>query len=129
MKNLTVLFVFLFTSLFVQSQSLAKEELSGTWQVINVVDPGDNPVETQKLYASYIDFNTDGTFQIRYNTEENSKRKLTNLLNNSQWKFNSDTSSVDITNSDLQISAYKRDGKYFFKLLNSGAVLEVIKPI
>ena len=127
MKNLTVLFVLALLTSTVQSQSLTEKEITGTWQVINVVDAGSKPKQAKEMVAAYFDIYSDHTFQLRMKKED--KQGLENKFKNSSWSYNETTQTITINKDNTIIKPSKNNGKMIFELPESGMKLEVVMPI
>lgn len=125
MKNLIFLFVLaLFTST-VQSQSLTEKEITGTWQVMNIAEVGNNPKQAQEMNWAYIDLYPDHKFQLRKKTSKGYK----NTFNNATWSFDQATQTITTSDGRFTIKASKNNDKMIFELSETGITLEVVMPI
>ena len=82
MKNLTILFILALLTSTVQSQSLAEKEITGTWQVINVVDAGNQPQQADDMLGAYFDIYPDHNFQLRTKKQDKSSKGFENKFEN-----------------------------------------------
>ena len=48
-----------------QGQTIPKEEVTGTWQVIGVVEEGTYPGQGEEMIGSFFDLYPDHNFQLR----------------------------------------------------------------
>lgn len=129
MKNLTILFVFTLLSSTVQSQSITEKEITGTWQVVNIVDGGTHPNQAKEMIAAYFDFYPDGKFQLRMKRYDRPSQEYENTFNNYKWSFNVVTQTIELSNAKMNIKTLKSNGKMFFELLDTRITLEVIMPM
>lgn len=127
MKIILLLFSFMFIPTLVQSQTLTEPEITGTWQVVNVLETGSNPKEAHQMLAAYIDLNPDHSFQIRM--RKDGKKEYSMMFSNGRWTFNTDNQTISINNGEMQIKPAERDGKMFFLLPRKGIKLEVLMPM
>lgn len=129
MKNLLVLFVLTLLTSTVQSQSLTEKEITGTWQVVNVVDAGSQPKQAGEMLAAYFDIYPDHSFQLRTKKTKEASKGYQNKFNNNTWSFDDASQTISAREVNMNIQVSKNDGKMFFKLLESGMTLEVVKPM
>lgn len=125
MKNLIVLFALMLFSVTAQSQSVTEDEITGTWQVMNIVDAGAQPKQAEEMIAAYFDIYPDYNFQIRMKTSKGYQ----DTFKNYKWSFNEDTQTIEMNNGNMSIKVFKNDDKMVFELPGTGIKLEVVKPI
>ena len=126
MKNLTIFFLLALLTSVVQSQSLTEKEITGTWQVIKVVDTGNNAKQANDFLAAYIDIYPDHKFQLRMKTKGESSNKY---YNSTPWTFNQDSQTIEFNDSKSPIKVSKNNDKMYFEFLDSGIKFEVVMPI
>lgn len=85
MKNLTILFILALLTSTVQSQSLTEKGLTGTWQVIKVVDAGTQPKQAEEMNETYIDIYPDHNFQLRTKKHYKSSKGFESKFENYKW--------------------------------------------
>lgn len=129
MKNLIVLFVLALLTSTVYGQSLTEKEITGTWQVINVVNAGSQPQQAEKMHSAYFDIHSDHSFQIRLKKQGKTSKGYENTLKNTTWNYKNDTQTIGLNNENMTIIVSKSSGKMFFEMPETGMKLEVYMPI
>ena len=129
MKNLILLFVLALLTSTVQSQSLTEKEITGTWQVINVVNAGTHSKQADEMVAAYFDLYPDHNFQLRTKSQDKSSKGYENKYKNYTWIFNEATQIIELSQGNMMIKPSKSDGKMFFEFPETGMKLEVAMPI
>ncbi len=125
MKNLIVLFALMLFSVMAQSQTVTEKEITGTWQVTNIVDAGAQPKQAEEMMDAYIDIYPDYNFQLRMKTSKGYQ----DTFKNYKWSFNEDTQTIEVDNGNMSIKTSISDDKMIFELRGTGIKLEVVKPI
>ncbi len=126
MKNLTIFFLFALLTSSVQSQSLTEKEITGTWQVISVVEPGNNAKQANDFLAAYIDIYPDHKFQLRMKTKSENSNKY---YNSSPWTFSQGSQTIELNDGKSPIKVSKNNDKMYFEFLDSGMKVEVVMPM
>ncbi len=129
MKNLTVFFLLALLTSVVQSQSLTEKEVTGTWQIINVVDPGHNAKQANDFIAAYIDIYPDHKFQLRMKSKGENSKKYSDSFKHTTWTFNRDSQTIELNDGKSPIKISKSNDKMYFELLDSGMKFEVVMPM
>lgn len=128
MRKLAILFILIFFTYAVQSQSLTEKEITGTWQVVNVLDEGTKPTSAPHMKAAYFDLYPDGSFQLRMKRFDRPTQEYENNIKNQIWSFNQATQTITLNNDKFPIKVYNNNGTISFELLGTGIKLEVVKP-
>lgn len=129
MKNFIVLFLLSFIAFTASSQSLTEKDIIGTWQVVSIVDKGNQPSEANDMIAAYFDFHSDKKFQLRSKNKTNSSKKQDERFKKYSWSFDETSQIIKLTNDTFNIKAFEKDGKMIFELIGTGILLEVVKPV
>ncbi len=129
MKNITILFVLALLTSTVQSQTISEKEITATWQVVKIIDAGNQPKQAKEMFAAYFDFNSDYSFQLRTQKQNNTSKGYENKYNNNTWSYNEATQTIELSQGNMSIKPSKKDGKMFFELPEMGIKLEVVMPI
>ncbi|WP_026450220.1 lipocalin family protein [Aequorivita capsosiphonis] len=129
MKKLAFLFLLMFLAYSVQSQSLTDKEITGTWQVVSIVDAGAQPKQAEDMIAAYFDIYPDHNFQLRLKRKSKASNEYDNTFKNSTWSFNEATQTIELSNSEMKIKPIKSDNKMIFELPETGIKLAVVMPI
>lgn len=127
MKNILLLFAFVFVSTLVQSQTFTEADITGTWQVLNIVESGSSPKEANQMLAAYIDFQPNHSFQIRM--RKDGKKEFDNKFQNAKWNYTPDNQTISVNNGEMLLQPVKEDGKIIFILPGKGIKLEVVMPM
>lgn len=128
MKNITIVFILALLTSTVQSQSITEKEITGTWQVINVVEVGNQPNQAEDMIAAYIDIYPDNNFQLRTKKQDKSSKGYKNNFVNSKWSYNEATQTINLDKGSMAIKVSKSNGKIVFELIETGIKLEVVMP-
>ena len=129
MKNLTIFFILALLTSTVQSQSLTEKEITGTWQVINVVDAGKQSQQADDMLGAYFDFYPDHNFQLRTKNQNDSSKGYKYNFENYKWSYNEVTQTIELSKGTMTIKLSKSNGKMFFELPETGVKLEVVMPM
>lgn len=129
MKNSAFYFVLMFLAYTAQSQSLTEKDITGTWQVVSIVDDGGQPSEAEDMIATYFDIYPDHNFQLRLKRKSENSNEYDRSFKNATWSFNEATQTIDISNSGMKIKPSKQDGKIIFELPETGIKLAVVMPM
>lgn len=129
MKKLTILFILALITSTVQSQSISEKEITGTWQVINIVDAGNDPIGADDLSAAYFDIYPDHSFQLRLKKKSKDSKEYNNTFTDYTWSYNEDTQTIKLNNDKFPIKVSKSNNKMLFELLGTGIKLEVVMPM
>lgn len=129
MKNLTILLLSILFTSAVQSQSITKQEITGTWQVVKVVEAGTEPNQAEEMVAAYFDIHPDHNFQLRLKRNDRPSKGYDEIFRNSTWSYDESTQTIKFQDDRFPIKASKVDDKIIFELLGTGMKLEVIKPM
>lgn len=128
MKNLVVLFILSFFASTASGQSLTEKDIMGTWQVVNVIDKGNAPSNAENMIAAYFDLQPDHSFQLRIKNKE-SQSKNDKSSKNLSWSFDETTQIINLTGDKFNIKVSKNGSKMNFELVETGIILEVLKPV
>lgn len=128
MKNLVVLFILSFFASTASGQSLTEKDIMGTWQVVNVIDKGNAPSNAENMIAAYFDLQPDHSFHLRMNNKE-SQSKNNKSSKNLSWSFDETTQIINLTGDKFNIKVSKNGRKMNFELVETGIILEVLKPV
>ncbi|QAA82639.1 hypothetical protein EI546_13330 [Aequorivita sp. H23M31] len=127
MKNLTLFLILALFTCAVQSQTLTENEITGTWQVVDVVEVGTKPKQAKEMVASYIDILPDHSFQIRMRNI--ASKKFENKFDGYKWNYNTSSQTIELSKGDMSIKPSKSNGKMYFEIPETGMKLEVVMPI
>lgn len=127
MKNLTLFFILALFTCAVQSQSLTEKEITGTWQVVDVVEVGTKPKQAKEMIAAYIDILPDHTFQIRMRNM--ASKKFENKFDDYKWSYNASSQTIELNKGDMSIKPSKSNEKMYFEIPETGMKLEVVMPM
>ena len=126
MKNLIVFFLVTLLTSAAQSQSLTEKELTGTWQVISVVDNGKDAKLANGLMAAYFDILPDHNFQLRI--KANGPKGYRDTFKNTSWIYNETEQTLELDNNTFPLKISKKADKTLFELIGTDIILEVVKP-
>src|SRR5690554_2179750 len=122
MKNLiTLLFLMLFTSAL-QGQTIPKEEVTGTWQVIGVVEEGTKPGQGEEMIGSFFDIYPDHKFQLRMKRNDRPSKGYDEIFQNSTWSYDETKQTVSLEEGRFPIKVSKESNKTFFELVGIGLI-------
>ncbi len=128
MKNLLVLFILSFFASTASGQSLTEKDIMGTWQVVSIVEKGNQPSNAENMIAAYFDLQPDHSFQLRIKNKE-SQSKNDKSSKNLSWSFDETTQIINLTGDKFNIKVSKNGSKMNFELVETGIILEVLKPV
>lgn len=126
MKNISLLLLALL-GFTVQSQSLTEEEISGTWIVVAIAEPGAKPEAAKAMKKAYFDLYPDHRFQLRMKKKSENKHEA--MYQNYSWRFDQATQTVYLSNDTFPIKINRENDKVYFKLLGTGTKLEMLRPM
>ncbi len=130
MKNLIALFALVLFVGTAQSQSLAQNDITGTWLVVNIENSNSNPTMAAKMTNSLINLYADNSFEIKEKEEKGTNYVYnTTSHKNATWSYNTSTQTITTTRTKMTLKVSKDGDTVFFTDKDSGLKLEVLKPI
>lgn len=129
---IVILFIF---SISANSQSLSKEKITGTWNVINVQSKIQSP-NLKPLVDAFkkgiFKFNEDKKFELSSSKSNSLFTMVSEMTKGTKWKYNSKTNLIRIgTEEDkyttMGIQIITENNKIFFYLEESSLKLEMEK--
>ena len=129
MKNLiTLLFLILVTSVM-QGQTIPKEEVTGTWQVIGVVEEGTYPGQGEEMIGSFFDLYPDHNFQLRMKRNDRPSKGFDEIFRNTTWNYDETKQTITLKDGRFPLKVSRESNKTFFELVGIGLILQVHKPM
>lgn len=127
MKNIFFLVVLLLC-LTAKSQTLTEKEITGTWMVVAIAEPGTKPDAAPLMKAAYFDLYQDHNFQIRLKRRNPSSHTYDPSFHNARWQYDPEAQLVRINNGAQTIKVSHKNEKVYFELTDTGLIMEMKKP-
>jgi len=118
----------LFTSAM-HGQTIPKEEVIGTWQVIRVVEEGAKPGLGEEMIGSFFDIYPDYKFQLRMKRNDRPSKGYDEIFRNTTWSYDETQQTITLNDGRFPIKVSKDSNKTFFELVGIGLKLQVQKPM
>lgn len=128
MKNIIVIFILALFSSSIQSQTFTEAEITGTWQVSNVLETGTQNDKAESMLAAYFDFFPDHSFQLRKKKSSGSKG-IENSFKNATWNYDEATQTITVNNGNMRFKVLRNDERTIFEFPETGMKLEVVMPM
>jgi hypothetical protein len=132
------LWILLLISISAFTQNNETDSFIGKWNVVEILNEtpaqGKNQeIEMAKIFLNSIFyFNKDGSFELTLKSPSQFATELKQMTKGVKWKFISKSNMIMIGNKEdnysiIGIQHLKNDNGHFFKLMESGLILKVLK--